>query len=100
MSAAGSVLGCLLVRDRIAVATERWWQLLAGEAVLLARFISTLAACTSRDIPVYLPRTSPNVSALHLLQDLNGVHVLAPTKSCSGIQMPLFFLRHEASGTE
>uniref|UniRef100_A0A8C4R580 Uncharacterized protein n=1 Tax=Eptatretus burgeri TaxID=7764 RepID=A0A8C4R580_EPTBU len=59
--AAGSVLGCLLVRDRIAVATERWWQLLAGEAVLLARFISTLTACTSRDIPVYLPRTSPNV---------------------------------------
>uniref|UniRef100_UPI00358F0015 protein fuzzy homolog isoform X2 n=2 Tax=Myxine glutinosa TaxID=7769 RepID=UPI00358F0015 len=61
VSAAGNALGCLLVRNRIAAATERWWRLLAGEVVLLARFISTLSACTSRDIPVYLPRTSPNV---------------------------------------
>lgn len=64
--AAESEFGCLLVRGRLAVATEKWWRLAPQELVLLSAFANLPPGKTSCDYPVFLPQGSPNV-ALRLL---------------------------------
>ncbi|KAK2569127.1 Protein fuzzy-like protein [Acropora cervicornis] len=58
-SAVNSQFGCLLVMGKVAVATERWWELTGLETVLLSFLVRALPPCSSRDIPVYLPYGSP-----------------------------------------
>lgn len=64
--AAESEFGCLLVRGRLAVATEKWWRLAPQELVLLSALANLPPGKTSCDYPVFLPQGSPNV-ALRLL---------------------------------
>lgn len=64
--AAESEFGCLLVRGRLAVATEKWWRLDPQELVLLSAFANLPPGKASCDYPVFLPQGSPNV-ALRLL---------------------------------
>lgn len=72
--AAESEFGCLLVRGRLAIATEKWWRLAPQELVLLSALANLPPGKTSCDCPVFLPQGSPNV-ALRLLcfQLLPGV---------------------------
>ncbi|KAJ7381982.1 hypothetical protein OS493_037861 [Desmophyllum pertusum] len=46
---------------KVAVATERWWELTGMETVLLSFLVRSLPPCSSRDIPVYLPYGSPKL---------------------------------------
>ena len=59
--AAASPYGCLLVAGHVAVATKKWWELAPVELVLLSMLTESLSNCSSRDIPVFLPATSPEV---------------------------------------
>lgn len=62
--AAESEFGCLLVRGRVASATEKWWRLAPQEVVLLSALMRTLSASGSAscDYPVFLPKGSPTVA--------------------------------------
>ncbi|KAJ7381983.1 hypothetical protein OS493_037862 [Desmophyllum pertusum] len=60
-TAVNSEFGCLLVMGKVAVATERWWELTGMETVLLSFLVRSLPPCSSRDIPVYLPYGSPKL---------------------------------------
>ncbi|KAK2895134.1 protein fuzzy homolog [Channa argus] len=62
--AADSEFGCLLVRGRIAAATEKWWRLAHQEIVLLSVLMQSLSASGSAscDYPVFLPQGSPTVA--------------------------------------
>ncbi|KAJ3595653.1 hypothetical protein NHX12_004956 [Muraenolepis orangiensis] len=59
-----SEFGCLVVRGRIAAATEKWWRLAPQEVVLLSALMRTLSASGSAscDYPVFLPQGSPTVA--------------------------------------
>lgn len=75
-SAVNSQFGCLLVMGKVAVATERWWELTGLETVLLSFLVRALPPCSSRDIPVYLPYGSPKVPhRLLTFQLIEGVEV-------------------------
>ena len=65
--AADSPYGCLMVSGRIAVATSKWWEMSASELLLLTMLVSSLPQCTSRDLAVFLPDSSPTVSILLFL---------------------------------
>jgi protein fuzzy len=60
-AASQSVFGCLLVGNKVVVATERWWRLSSTELVLIQLLVSSLSDCTAQDIAVFLPHTSPEV---------------------------------------
>lgn len=62
MECLDSMYGCILVHDCVAVATEGWWSLDPMERKLLIIAITVESTCTMRDIPVFLPRKSPNVN--------------------------------------
>ncbi|XP_078347527.1 protein fuzzy homolog [Oculina patagonica] len=75
-TAVNSEFGCLLVMGKVAVATERWWELTGLETVLLSFLVRSLPACSCRDIPVYLPYGSPKVPhRLLTFQLIEGVEV-------------------------
>uniref|UniRef100_H3BF40 Fuzzy planar cell polarity protein n=1 Tax=Latimeria chalumnae TaxID=7897 RepID=H3BF40_LATCH len=88
--AAESQFGCLLVRGKVVVATEKWWRLSAQEVMLLAWLVASLAPCSSRDYPIYLPQGSPTVPHRFLsFQLLPGVDVCVlcgPTPSLQEAQ--------------
>lgn len=57
-----SLYGCVLIHDCIAVATESWWSLNSIERKLLTLAITTETSGTAKELPVFLPYKSPNVS--------------------------------------
>ena len=56
-----SEFGCLLVHGKIVVATDKWWQLLPSEMMLVMLLIRSMPHANARDFPIYLPHGSPNV---------------------------------------
>lgn len=62
MECLDSMYGCVLVHGCVAAATEGWWLLEPVERKLLTIAIASESICTTRDIPVFLPCKSPNVS--------------------------------------
>lgn len=62
MECLDSMYGCVLVHGCVAAATEGWWSLDPVERKLLTIGIASESICTTRDIPVFLPRKSSNVS--------------------------------------
>ncbi|XP_032666224.1 protein fuzzy homolog isoform X1 [Odontomachus brunneus] len=78
MECLDSIYGCILVHGCVAVATEGWWSLDPVERKLLTIAITTESICTTRDIPVFLPRKSPNVAfRLVSISLINHVEILA-----------------------
>lgn len=57
-----SMFCCLLIHGKIAVATENWWSLDSKELKLLSLLAIAENTNISKDIPVFLPVRSPNVS--------------------------------------
>eukprot|EP00741_Cyanophora_paradoxa_P007484 tig00001130_g7239.t1 len=57
--AAASSHACLRLRDRLCVATDDWWALPTEEQLLISRYLASLPPAAARDIPIYLPQTSP-----------------------------------------
>lgn len=56
------MFGCILICERIAVATQSWWSLHPVEMQLLSILATSESTSNSKDIPVYLPFKSPDVS--------------------------------------
>lgn len=54
-----------MVGGQVAAATSKFWQLPPLETVLLVLLMNSLPPCTARDIPIFLPITSPEVSSHH-----------------------------------
>jgi hypothetical protein len=61
VNAATSPFGFLMLSGRVCVATAKWWQLRPLERVVLSFLISSLPKSSARDIPVFLPVSSPKV---------------------------------------
>lgn len=59
-----SIYCCILIHGKIAVATESWWSLHKDEVKLLSLLAVLENTTASKDIPVFLPYTSPNVRIL------------------------------------
>ncbi|KAK7866021.1 hypothetical protein R5R35_008536 [Gryllus longicercus] len=57
----GSLHGCLVARGRTLVATASWWALQPSERKLLALLVAGDGQATARDVPLFLPFTSPAV---------------------------------------
>lgn len=65
--AASSLHGCMLINGRVMVSTPEWSALSEREQILLCHLVNSLPQIpAARDIPIYLPSTSPNVSYAHL----------------------------------
>ena len=74
VSACGSDFGCLLVHGKIIVATEKWWQLLPSETMLLLLLLRSVPPASARDFPIYLPHGSPNIPhRLMTMEILEGI---------------------------
>lgn len=59
-----TMFGCVLICERIAVATQSWWTLHPVEKQLMSFLALSENSTTSKDIPVYLPYKSPDVCDL------------------------------------
>jgi DNA topoisomerase 2-associated protein PAT1 len=53
--------GCVLVKGRVLVASDKWLELNKSEIYLLSLLTLTLTTTTANDIPIYLPYKTPHV---------------------------------------
>ncbi|XP_076837656.1 protein fuzzy homolog [Brachyhypopomus gauderio] len=88
--AADSEFGCLLVRGRLALATEKWWRLAPQEVVLLSALVNSLSGSSSCDYPVFLPQGSPTVAhrllCFHLLPGAVACVLCGPSPSLRRVE--------------
>lgn len=71
-----SLYGCLLVRGKMTAATRGWLRLEPQEQVLLATAARAGTKCVSRELPVFLPSSCPEVcNRLVTLQLTQGVEL-------------------------
>lgn len=78
IKACHSEFGCLLVHGKIVVATDKWWQLLPSEMVLVLMLVRSMPQSNARDFPIYLPHGSPNVPhRLLTMEIIENVEVCA-----------------------
>ncbi|GAB0090041.1 FUZZY [Sergentomyia squamirostris] len=70
----GSAYACLMIRQRIAAATEGWWDLNVGDRQLLSILIAT-SNSLQKDTAVFLPHKSPTIAyrlvSIPILQNIN-----------------------------
>lgn len=85
-----SEFGCVTLDGRIAVATEKFWQLQTIETSLLSYVIYNLRNVTASDTPVYLPKGSPVVPhrliTVTLIERVQVAIVCGPEPSLHDIQ--------------
>lgn len=62
-----STYGCVLIHGCLAVATSSWWQLDSMEKKLLTMATSLDRNCSACDLPVFLPKMSPNVIIIYFI---------------------------------
>lgn len=73
-----STYGCILVHGCIASATQSWLKLDKIEIKLLIMTVLLDTSCTSCDLPVFLPKMSPNIAfRLVSVMLIKDVHILA-----------------------
>ncbi|KAG8195423.1 hypothetical protein JTE90_013880 [Oedothorax gibbosus] len=93
LDVADSLYGCLLIKGKVAAASKEWWTLTNQEKNLICSYVNCLPKVLSREIIIFLPSSSPEVSlrliTLNLLRDIE-VCVL-----CSN-EPPLSVLEDEA----
>lgn len=70
VKACDSEFGCLLVDGKVVVGTDKWWQLLPSEMMLVIMLVRSMPKCNARDFPIYLPHGSPNVPHRLLTMEL------------------------------
>ncbi|XP_077994990.1 protein fuzzy homolog [Glandiceps talaboti] len=80
VNAADSTYGCLSIAGRVAVATQKWWDLTGQELALLSLLHRSLPAVSSRDVAVYLPHSSPKIP--HRLLTFQLVHEVEACVLC------------------
>lgn len=89
-SAAMSPYGCLMVHNRLSLATERWWALPSLEQTLLLLLMSSLPYSNARDIPVFLPIGSPKIAhrllTFHLLSGVEVAVICGPQPTLTSLQ--------------
>ncbi|KAF6031168.1 FUZ [Bugula neritina] len=89
--AASSLHGCLLINSKVKVATPEWSSLGHREQILLCHMVNSLPQVpAARDVPVYLPKTSPNVAqrlvTFTLLPGAEVCLLCGPTPSLSQLE--------------
>ena len=81
----GSEFSCILVHKRIAVASEKWWQLKSYETLIILFLVSSLQVSDSRDIPIYLPHGSPDIPhrliTISLVENVQMLLICGPQPS-------------------
>jgi len=89
-SSASSPYGCVLVRNRVALATERWWALPSLEQILLLLLVAALPHSSARDLPVFLPIGSPKIAhrllTFHLMTGVEICVICGPEPSLASLQ--------------
>jgi len=89
-SAASSPYGCILIYNRVALATERWWALPSLEQTLLLLLVAALPHASSRDLPVFLPIGSPKIAhrllTFHLMSGVEICVICGPEPSLATLQ--------------
>ncbi|CAG5130731.1 unnamed protein product, partial [Candidula unifasciata] len=90
VESADSPYGCLVIHGRVVTATKKWWDLTATELLLLSFLIGSFSSCSSRDVPIYLPQSSPTIPhrllTFELLAHVEVCVICGPTPSLADLQ--------------
>lgn len=88
-AACNSEFGCLLLHGKIIVGTEKWWQLVPMETMLIMFLVQSMPWSSAKDVPIYLPHGSPNVPhrlvTLSLIDHIQVVLICGPEPSLQSI---------------
>ncbi|XKL60842.1 hypothetical protein PGB90_007899 [Kerria lacca] len=80
-----SLFCCLIMKNKIVVASSAWWDLTAIEKNLLSLLVAVNSNCTTADIPVFLPIKSPKIAfrfiSCCLISDIWVSALCGPTPS-------------------
>ncbi|ELU10103.1 hypothetical protein CAPTEDRAFT_17914 [Capitella teleta] len=90
VNAASSPFGFVILSGRVSVATSKWWKMDVVERVILTILVSSLPKSSSRDIPVFLPISSPKVPhrlmTFSLASDVEVCVVCGPKPTLADLQ--------------
>ncbi|XP_065186785.1 protein fuzzy homolog isoform X2 [Sycon ciliatum] len=81
--AAETQFACAFVRGRVVAATAGWWDLSPFDSVMLSLLCTHHPKSTSQDLPVYLPKASPNTP--HRLLSLKVVEDFTVALLCEAV---------------
>ena len=84
-----SEFGCLLVHGKVVVATDKWWQLLPSEMMLVIMLVRSMPHSSARDFPIYLPHGSPNVPhrllTMEIIENVEVCVICGPEPSLQSV---------------